>query len=234
MPVSSAIPRRKLSHEVADRLLALIEAGEWPAGSHLPSERELMARFSVGRPVIREALQSLEGMGLISITHGERARALPLTARKVLDRLRRPTRHLLATSPATHEHLKEARQWMEVGLVRIAAERATSDDVHRLEEKLAAQRAALPDRRRFIAADIAFHAAIAAISGNPLCEAASEAVLGWLFDFHVEMLGVPGAEEVTLAEHREILERIAAHDPDGAAQKIVAHLARVNERYRGE
>ena len=54
------IARRKLSHEVLDRLVAAIESGEYSPGSQLPSERELMTRWGVGRPAIREAMQALQ------------------------------------------------------------------------------------------------------------------------------------------------------------------------------
>ena len=52
------IQRRKLSGEVLDRLMERLAAGEFPAGGQLPSERDLMEEYGVGRPAIREALQS--------------------------------------------------------------------------------------------------------------------------------------------------------------------------------
>ena len=53
------IVRTKLSDEVFSRLKQLIENGELKAGDEMPSERELMERFGVGRPAIREAMQAL-------------------------------------------------------------------------------------------------------------------------------------------------------------------------------
>jgi hypothetical protein len=57
------ILRRKLYQEVLDRLLARIENGEIAPGDPLPSERELMEAYGVGRPAIREALQALQRPG---------------------------------------------------------------------------------------------------------------------------------------------------------------------------
>ena len=51
------IQRRKLYQEVLDRLMHRIEAGEFAPGDHLPSERELMEVYGVGRVAVREALQ---------------------------------------------------------------------------------------------------------------------------------------------------------------------------------
>ena len=58
-----------------------------------------------------------------------------------------------------------------------------------------------------------FHTQIAGISGNPIYVAVSEAMLGWLKEYHTEMLIWTGKEKYTLAEHEEIIGRIAAHDP---------------------
>ena len=65
---SDRIVRRKLSDQVFDRLRAMIGT-ELQPGDTMPSERDLMDRFGVGRPAIREALQSLQNKGLITIAH---------------------------------------------------------------------------------------------------------------------------------------------------------------------
>jgi GntR family transcriptional regulator, sialic acid-inducible nan operon repressor len=226
------IPRRKLAHEVLDRLFARLRAGEFPVGSHLPSERELMQLYSVGRPAVREALQALERMGLVSIVHGERARVLPLSAQTVIAQVSDLAMHLLSSSHDLLEHLKEARCRFEVGMVRIAAERATKADIEVLRQALEAHRASLDDPSEFLRTDMAFHCAIAAISGNPIYMAVSQAMLDWLEKFHIELVRAPGAERVTFAEHEKIFERIAARDRDGAAKAIAAHLTRANKHYR--
>jgi len=224
------IRRRKLSHEVLDRLLARIRDGEWTEGGHLPSERMLMEGFAVGRPVVREALQALERMKLISIAHGERARVLPLNAQTVTAQVADIARHLLATSPQTMEQLKEARLFFEVGMVRLAAERATKADVARLRAAVEAQRSASDPM--FLQRDMEFHRAIAAISGNAIYVALSQAIFDWLGQFHVSLVRIHGAENVTVAEHLKICERIAAHDVDGAAAAMTAHLTRASKLYR--
>ena len=77
---SDRIVRRKLSDLVLERMQALILGGEIGPGEALPSEHALMQRFGVGRPAVREALQTLQTMGLITISHGERSRVNALTA----------------------------------------------------------------------------------------------------------------------------------------------------------
>jgi DNA-binding FadR family transcriptional regulator len=228
---SDPIPRRKLSSDVADRLLKRIQTGEFSAGSRLPSERALMDSFQVGRPAVREALQNLQHMGLIQITHGENARVVVPTARTILDQISGTARHILSVSPKTLDDLKDARLFFEVGMVRLAAARATEADVAQLREELERQAAAATDIDAFLRIDIAFHRTIAAISGNPIFAATSEAMLGWLLEYHVGLVRKEGREVKTLTEHRLIIDRIAAHDVEGAAAAMMAHLTRAADLY---
>jgi len=229
--IPAKIRRRKLSDEVLDRLLLLIEQGEVEPGGFLPSERDLMSRFGVGRPAIREALQALASMGIIQIQHGERSRRVSLGPRTVLDQIDRSVRHLLQTSPQLRGHLREARMLFEAGMVRLAAQNAKARDIASLRTALDRQRAAGGDVAQFVAADIAFHNAIAAVSGNPIYVAVSEALLQWVFELFPRLLRVPGVEDLTLQEHETVLNAIAAHDEDAAVRALAAHLLRSNPRY---
>ena len=98
-PAAEKIVRRKLSDQVFDRLRELIARGELQPGDPMPSERDLMERFGVGRPAVREALQSMHTMGLITITHGERSRVNELSAGSVLGRVDEVARLLLSAEP---------------------------------------------------------------------------------------------------------------------------------------
>jgi DNA-binding FadR family transcriptional regulator len=228
---SDPIPRRKLSRDVLDRLLSRISAGDFPPGTFMPSEREIMETFQVGRPAVREALQEIQRMGLITIAHGERARVIAPTARSMLDQIAGTARHLLATSPRTLDQLKEARQFFEVGVVRVAAARATHQDVRELGRLIEAQQSTLNDFSGFLRADIAFHRRIAAIIDNPIFAAVSEAMLEWLSNYHVGLVRKVGREQPTMAEHRLILDRIKAHDVEGAAAAMTTHLTRSQDLY---
>ena len=224
--LSSPIIRRKLSDEVFDRLKALITSGELQPGDAMPSERDLMERFGVGRPAIREAMQQLSNMGLLTISHGERAKVRQPTAKSIFQQVDAAAHVMLSISPDSLEHLKEARRFFELGMVREAAVKARDKDIAALQETLGRQRAHLGDADAFIGADMRLHTQIAAITGNPLFEAVSEAMLGWLKEYHTEMLIWTGKEKLTLAEHEEIIARIAAHDADGAEQAMIKHLDR--------
>jgi DNA-binding FadR family transcriptional regulator len=225
------IERRKLYQEVLDRLLARIRGGEFAPGAALPSERQLMEAYAVGRPAVREALFTLQRMGLITISHGDRARLKEVSADTVIAQVADVGRYLLETSPTSLENLKEARLFFETGMVRIAAEKATRQDIGRLRRALDEHRAALGDAALFLAKDMAFHRAIASVSGNPIFEAISRAMLEWLERYYVELVLARGREPVGFVEHQRIFECIAAHDPDGAARAMADHLKRANKLY---
>ena len=142
---AAPVVRRKLGQAVQERLLSDIRAGNYPVGTLLPSERELMARLGVGRPAVREGLQALERMGLIAIVHGEGARVKPLSAESVISQISQTAVHLLAGNSELLEHLKEARLAFEVAMARTAATRATDDDIAMLRSVLEAHRASLGD-----------------------------------------------------------------------------------------
>jgi DNA-binding FadR family transcriptional regulator len=171
---SEPIQRRKLYQEVLDRLMQRIERAELQPGDQLPSERELMETYGVGRVAVREALQEMARSGIVEISHGERARIVTPTAGLLIDQIAEGARHLLRIQPETLEHLKEARVFLEIGMVRLAAEKATDDDIRNLYTRHEAQRAALADSEQFMNRAYALgvvhetHRAWASSRGGPL------------------------------------------------------------------
>jgi DNA-binding FadR family transcriptional regulator len=225
------IVRRKLSDEVLDRLLSRIQTGEWRPGDQLPSERELMAAMGVGRPAIREALQSLQSMGMIAISHGERARVIAPSAEDVFDQIGHTVLHLLTTQPEALDHLKQARLMFECGMVRLATGNATAADIQELEAIHADMVANVQRDQEFVDGDLHFHETVAAVSKNPIYAAVSQALLGWLARFRTDMVRVPGREKTTIKEHRRILDAIRKGDSEEAAAAMADHINRASHIY---
>jgi len=226
------IQRRKISHEVMDRLLSRIRSGEWGPGDQLPSERDLMETYGVGRPAIREAQQDLARSGILEITHGERARVAVPTAEVLIEQIAGGAQHLLRMQPDMLGHVKDARIFLETGLCRIAAAKATDDDVARLRARLEDHRAALDELDQFLHRDMLFHREIAIIVGNPIFPAVVEALFGWARAYYSTIVRAPGAEQVTLQEHTLIYEAVASRDPEAAAEARRLHLTRASVLYR--
>jgi len=220
------IVRKKLSDHVFERLRNMIVNGEFSSGDYMPSERVLMAKFNVGRPAIREALQSMHIKGLITISQGERSRVNELTAKVAFQQVDEIAKMLLSSESSNLEHLKQLRQLFELGLVKIAAEKSQPDDIAELRELVVQQRSFLGKPDAFIRTDILFHNKLAAMAGNPLINAVSEAMLKWLFEYHVSLLHWSGREGTTLLEHEKIVDCVENHDIDMAIKEMENHLSR--------
>lgn len=226
------IRKRKIYHEVLDRLISAILSSEFPPGSKLPSERELMLKLAVGRPAIREAMLALQQMGLIRISHGERARVINPAPDVIVDQISSAMVMMLATNARGLDDLKDARLGLEVALVRGATRKATAADLEGLAGAHRALQNARGDHQAFVAADMAFHSLIADISGNQLVAALTRGMLDWLSRFKRDLVSVRGAERVTLDEHEKIAKAIAAGDADLAATAMAEHIQRASGLYR--
>jgi GntR family transcriptional regulator, sialic acid-inducible nan operon repressor len=227
-----SLDRRKLSDDIRERLLKRLRSGEFAPGDPLPSERDLMQSYGVGRPAIREAMHDLQRLGLLDIHHGRRARVAAPSIGRVVEEIGDTMRHVLSSSAATLEHFKEVRFIFEMEMVRIAARKRLAGDISRLRTLLNAQREASNDLERFVACDGAFHREVAAIGGNPIFPALMEAMFKWLAASYRGAVSVPGLEKVTLQEHALIIDGIASGNPEVAAKHMADHLNRANELYR--
>jgi GntR family transcriptional regulator, sialic acid-inducible nan operon repressor len=222
-PVSWPIRRRKLSEEAALRLEAMIREGTFPKGTMLPPERELMKIFGVGRASIREALFALNRMGIVRLRNGERPRVTTPTPETLITELSGAARHFLS-QPNGAAYFQEARELFEVGVARLAAERANAEDVARLKEALEANSAARGDAEKFERTDVAFHYMLVTIAKNPIFTAVHDALVEWLTSQRTLSLRVVGAEERALRSHRRIYRAVVARDPVAAARAMGEHL----------
>jgi GntR family transcriptional regulator, sialic acid-inducible nan operon repressor len=210
------IRRRKVSEEAVLRIETMIRDGTFPEGALLPPERELMRMFGVGRASIREALYALGRMGLVQVRTGERPLVTRPTAENLLTELSGAARHFLAGSDGL-QHFQEARALFEVGVARLAAIRASAEDIDQLRRALDANSAARGDIGRFERTDVAFHYVLARITKNSIFAAVHEALVEWLTSQRTISLRAPGAEEAAYESHLKIFEAVATKDPEAAA-----------------
>jgi len=227
---STLIRRRKLYEDVVVRLEELIHGEALKPGEPLPSERELMSQFGVGRPAIREALFALSRMGLVEVANGERPRVSNPTPKTLIGELSGAARLMLSKPEGVH-HFQEARTLFESALAEEAARVATHADVLALERALQANRQAIGDPMRFQATDVAFHLAIASIPRNPIYLALHEAIVEWLNEQRSVALRRLGVDELAYAAHRKLYEAIKDKDPDLARISMRAHLEEISRRY---
>jgi DNA-binding FadR family transcriptional regulator len=212
------IERPLAADEVMSQLASLIDRGDLVEGDRLPSELQLAAEFGISRPVIREALRGLRSIGLITSKTG--SGSYVSTGTTGVQRLL-----LLGRYPVTQLH--EVRTFLEVPGARLAAIRATADQVSELRS-LVGQ---MPKHqgRRYAEIDALFHVAVARCTANGL-HARLIAELHELIVANSDLaLSVDSHRHaLATAEHHEIAEAIADHDAGKAELAMLGHLTRVS------
>lgn len=225
----TAVRQRKLYEEVAERLEQRIADGDFAPGDPLPSERDLMEAYGVGRPAIREALFHLQKLGLAELRSGTRARVTRPTPKSVVDGLSITARHMLSSPDGIH-NFQGVRVFFEAGLARHAALHATEQDLADFEAALEDNRESIGDLGRFERTDVAFHYVLAEIPRNPIFTAIHAAFAEWLLEQRQTTLA-PGVDVISYNAHRAIFEAVAAGDPDRAERAMREHLEFVAARY---
>lgn len=228
--MKSPIRRRKLYEEVAAWIEEMIATGRFPPGSHLPPEKDLALELGVGRSAVREAMLSLQSMGLIAVSSGERARVVEPSPDVLIQHLGGAVR-LWLSRPKGLRDLQQARKLFEIGLARHAAQCASDGDLARLKAALDANEAAIGDPPRFRQTDVEFHYVIASIPANSIFTSMHEALVTWLYEQRQVSGQASGAGDAAHTAHRAIYDAIASHDPEAAAAAMEAHLDAVHRLY---
>lgn len=227
------LARKRLSEEVADHIEEAILDGKFVIGSQLPSEQQLADNFGVSRNVVREAFKFLKARGLIEIRNGSGAYVCQLTGEPTSSALGRYIRMLGAHQSV--EMLYEVRRLIEGENVRLAALRATDEDLAVIHECLTRMRKHTASLEKWAQADLDFHLALARAAHNPFLSILLEPLMGQLRDVIIEGFVIPGAVERGLRAHEQIYACIVAHDAEGASAAIIEHLhdseARVERIY---
>ena len=221
---------KKLYEQIADHIADAIYSNRYGEGDRLPAERELMEQFGVGRPAVREALFSLERLGLLEVRSGQRARVTKPSAEKLIGTLSGAAKHYLVDDAGVR-HFQTARMFFEVGIARHAAREATAEDLEDLKAALAANKQAIGTVDDFVKTDVNFHYVLVLITRNPIFSAVHEALVEWLTEQRHMALNNPHEDTTAYTAHEAIYQAIAAHDPDRAEREMRSHLLQVAEVY---
>ena len=156
---------RKASSEVVAVLVDAIRAGIYGPGDLLPPERDLAARLEVSRVVLREAIDELRKEGIVTTRRGKTGG----TAVASVGNLANVLAGLRGESTSNMRSLLEFRRALELPGSLLAAQRATDEDLARLEELVARLAAALDgSHAEILQIDAQFHVAVAELSRNRL------------------------------------------------------------------
>ncbi|MFE2429406.1 FadR/GntR family transcriptional regulator [Streptomyces sp. NPDC059373] len=160
---------------VVDQIEEAVLSGRLGPGQRLPSERDLMAQLSVGRSTVREALRVLESNGLVRSKPGDPRGPEVLSPSP--EHLRKTMTRLTRTDALTIGELLQFRMAVEGSTNLVVAHSHTPQDLAAISAALDRMRAAVEEgAEAFSAADMAFHAAVAAAAGNGLFQICGDVV----------------------------------------------------------
>lgn len=203
---------RKLGDLVIQQIQEKISLGIFAPGTKIPTEPALMAQLGVGRSTVREAIRVLVSAGLLEVRQGDGTYVLerPSGHEPLEYRLRR----------AKAEEIREVRRILEVETVRLATANRGPADIATmracLDQKKTAHAAG--DAHGYVAADIAFHAAVATASGNGLLADLYRSFCMVFQDFLDSLIADRGVNQYQDRIHDGLLAAIVAKDPEAAVR----------------
>jgi len=215
----------------SDRLQQQLEESllkrQYLSGDRLPSEREVMKKFKVGRGTVRAAYRSLQQKGLIEIRHGGGAFVQEIDSSVVGDTLSTLIRHRRIST----QHLQEFREAIEIRCAAYAAERATKKQISnfsflidQMEEMLGS-----PGdwHLQFYELELNLHTELARMSGNPMFEWVAST-----FEQHAEAVSdiivhsLEQPEEEVLRDWRNFIQAVENKEVTKASRIIGSHIFR--------
>ena len=221
--------RNKVYEEVAKQIERLILKKLQP-GDKLPSERELAEMLSVSRSSIRDAIRSLELMGMVEPRQGAGTIVRELSSESLVN----PLSNALRRKHDLIAELLDFRKMLEPPLAARAATRASADEISELEGILQRQEEKLRAGESAIAEDSEFHYAIALASGNSVVLKVLDTLMDLLRESRQRSLQGAGRPQKSLAGHHRVLAAIKRHDPDGAKAAMRRHIEEVERIVLGK
>ncbi|WP_246407311.1 FadR/GntR family transcriptional regulator [Geomicrobium halophilum] len=215
-----SVKRNTLANQAIDQIIDLLMSEQLKAGDKLPSEMELMDILRISRPVLREALGSLETLGVIH----RKTKEGTFFSEKVGSE---PFRLMLALSVGNIDTIIETRLSNELGLVGLAAERISEMELKKLKENIDQMEAVDGD---YLDIDREFHRIIAFSASNSITEGMIDPILN-MYDKTMENIPLKKRnKEKTVQQHKAIYHALEKRDPIEAYASMYRHLDHARNR----
>lgn len=215
-------------HEaILDQVEQLLSAGLLRPGDRLPSERSLAGRLGVSRPTVREAMRTLEALGVARPADTAGRGAAAVIVGRADTALGAVLRLAIAASDLSVPDVIDTRVLLERHAVSRLA-RSSEPELAAAELLLREMDEPGLDPRRFHAADVRFHIALADAAGNRavalMMSSLRHAIEGYVLNLVGRLDDWPAVSQRLRVEHRGILDAIVDHDPGAAAQRVEQHI----------
>ena len=214
------IEKKNISQQIFDQILGDIRNGVWIPGAKLPSENDLCQMFGVSRVPIREALRSLNMMGITQTRQGEGSFVSEINPGLFMNSLL----PVLVLSRKGMADILEYRRIVEPENAALAARNADEGDIETMEKTLAVMDRIGKPVLNFSVADMEFHLDVARASKNTLLFSAANVIRDVLVDYYHKINEIMGVERA-LKYHRLVFDAIVDREPDVARQWMKEHIA---------
>lgn len=219
----AVIKRKKLADSVIEEIKRMVDVGELNEGDKLPNQLEFAAQLGVSRPSLREALHTLTLIGAIEQRPGLGTVIKSANPTLWAEQLSPP---LVSDAQASLE-LVEARRFIEVGVVELAVNNATGEDIQKMGKLIDDMTMALKEERPkdYSELDMAFHHQIAGASHNRFMVHMFVTIRGLMEQFIRETFTViPGLLERSLKFHIGVYENIKERNSAKAVKNMKNHI----------
>ena len=214
-----SIKHTKISDKIVDQIKSRISEGVLKPGDRLPPERDLVKEFGVSRPSLREALNSLVALGFLEVK-GKRTYIKSVASESMLD----PLSLLIKTDTQKIFDLIEVRKAIEAWGAFLAAQRATEEDIKRLENILEEMGKAYKQGRSWEKQDADFHLGIAQATHNTIHTHMMSTIYDFLRESVARVFKDRAKVKKLLDHHYRIFGAIKNHSPDKARERTLEHL----------
>ena len=212
-----------------DKLGQAILAGRYEVGASLPPEPVLCEEFGVSRTVVREAIKSLVAKGLLVTGPKLGTRVLPDEHWNWFDPEVIAWQAQAGLSSEFVRDLRELRLVVEPAAVRMAAVKATPQDILRLEQAYSGMKAAVEDGGDYVTHDLRFHQGLLQASHNRMLMQMGRALSALLrMSFEISTRIMNGPRE-SLPLHRAVLDAVIAHAPVKAERALMVLITAAND-----
>lgn len=222
-PEFEAVRRTKVYEQAAQQLQRMIRDGLIKPGDKLPPERELAEMLQVSRGSLRDAIRTLELMGLVEPRQGEGTVVCDPSARSLIN----PLATVLLRQRELIGDLLEFRRMIEPNLAGRAAENVTDEELAYMEDILSRQKDKVSRGELAIEEDSEFHYAIAQAAGNSVVLKVLDAFMDLLRETRERSLQLEGRLQKSFMGHRRILDAIRKHDVRTAEKAMRQHIDEV-------
>ncbi len=208
-----------------DFLGQAIVAGDYAVGASLPPEPMLCAQLGVSRTVVREAVKSLVAKGLVSTGPKVGTKVQPSDAWNWFDPDLIAWQGRSGLSPEFIRDLQELRLAVEPAAIKLAAQRASAQDIAEAEAAYEGMRSAVEQGGDYVSFDLRFHQGLLRASGNRMLVQMSKALGALLRTSFVLSTRKKDGPRASLPLHRAVLDAVIAGNPAKAERAILKLIA---------